>query len=127
MANYLGATGISVGDLKRAVDFYTRVLGMKQTATFSLANMEEAVMGFDRGSAIVLMQYTDGVARDHAAFAGKLVFYFDDVKAVIEGIREEGLEIVREPAKSDFGPALIAFAKDPDGYVLELLQALAKK
>ena len=123
MANYLGATGISVGDLKRAVDFYTRVLGMKQTATFSLANMEEAVMGFDRGSSIVLMQYTDGVARDHAAFAGKLVFYVDDVTAVTERIREEGLEIVREPAKSDFGAALIAFGKDPDEYLIELLQA----
>ena len=123
MADYLGATGISVADLPRAVDFYTRVLGMTVKQTFKLPTMYEAVMGFTRGSAIVLMQYTDGVARDHAAFAGKLVFYFDDVKAVVERIRAEGLEIVREPAKSDFGAALIAFAKDRDGYLLELLQA----
>ena len=123
MADYLGATGISVADLERAVDFYTRVLGMTVKQTFKLADMDEAVIGFTRGSAIVLMQYTDGVARNHAAFAGKLVFYFDDVKAVTERIRAEGLEIVREPAKSDFGAALIAFAKDRDGYLLELLQA----
>lgn len=123
MANTFTATGVSVADLDRAVDFYTRVLGMTAKQTFKLANMNEVVVGFERGAAIVLMQYTDGVKRDHAAFAGKLVFYVDDVPAMIERIRAEGLEIVREAAKSDFGTGLLAFAKDKDGYLLELIQA----
>jgi len=69
------------------------------------------------------MEYTDGVVRDHGAFAGKLVFYVDDVSAVCARIRDAGLEITREPSASQgLGPTLVAFAKDPDGYTLELLQ-----
>lgn len=124
MADRFAAAGVSVSDLKRSVEFYTRVLGMRETQTFKLPNMDESVVGFEKGGSVVLMQYTDGVARDHAAFAGKLVFYVDDVGAIVARIRDAGGVITREPSTSPgLGPTLIAFAKDPDGYTLELLQA----
>lgn len=124
MANLIGAFGIAVSDLKKSEAFYTTALGMKAMQRFTLENMEELVVGFEgRGAAIVLMQYTDGVKRDLSAFAGKLVFYFDDVQAAAARIRAAGCAITREPeAVKGFGGALIGFGLDPDGYTLELIE-----
>ena len=56
----------------------------------------------------------------------KLVFYVADPVAVAKRIRAEGLEIVREPTPlPSFNNAIVGLAKDPDGYVIELLQAPA--
>ena len=52
----------------------------------------------------------------------KLVFSVPDPLALMNRIRAEGLEVTREPAPfPGFGDMLIGFAKDSDGYVVELL------
>ncbi len=125
----LGAIGIGVSDLSRSADFYMRVLGMKQLRTFKLPYMDEIVLGLEgsRGSAIVLMQWTDGSERHYGNNAIKLVFYVPDPKALVQRIRDEGLEIVREPVPVPaLGNAVVGFAKDPDGYLIEILQATPK-
>lgn len=122
--DYLGATGIGVSDLARSVDFYTRVLGMKQLQTFKLDYMDEVVVAHEGRTAVVLMHYTDGSARNYKDNPVKLVFYVTDPKAVAERIRADGLEITREPTPIEtLGGAIVCLAKDPDGYVIELLQA----
>jgi lactoylglutathione lyase len=122
----LGAIGIGVRDLARSADFYMRVLGMKQLQTFKLPYMDEIVLGLEgsRGSAIVLMHWTDGSERLYGSNGIKLVFYVPDPKAVAQRFRDEGLEVVREPAPvPGLGNAVVGFAKDPDGHLIELLQA----
>jgi len=119
----LGAVGIGVSDLKRSTDFYSRVIGMTQTQTFSLDYMEEVVLAFEGRTAVVLMHYTDGSARNYKDNPVKLVFYVTDPKAVSDRIKAEGLEIIREPAPmANMGGALLGLAKDPDGYIVELIQ-----
>ncbi|MES2035529.1 MAG: VOC family protein [Pseudomonadota bacterium] len=56
-----------------------------------------------------------------------MVLYVLDPRAAAEAIRAEGLEIVREPTPfgGPDGP-LVGFGKDPDGYLIELLQKPAK-
>ena len=121
--NSLGAVGIGVSDLARSVDFYSRVLGMTQTQTFKLDYMDEVVLAYEGRSAVVLMHYTDGSARNYRDNPVKLVLYVTDPRAVAEAIRAEGLEITREPAPIEtLGGAIVGLAKDPDGYVIELLQ-----
>lgn len=121
MSNIVAAVGVSVDDLEKSAAFYTDVLGFKRLQTIKLDHMDEIIVGPERGTPVVLMQYKDGVKRDHAAFAGKLVFYVDDLGAVVAAIRDRGLEITREPAEyPNFGT--LAFAKDPNGYDLELIQ-----
>jgi lactoylglutathione lyase len=45
-----------------------------------------------------------------------------DPVALAAKIREAGFEVTREPQPaSEVGGAIVGFAKDPDGYVLELL------
>jgi lactoylglutathione lyase len=122
----LGAIGIGVRDLQRSADFYMRVLGMKQLQTFKLPYMDEIVLGLEgsRGSAIVLMHWTDGSERHYGSNGIKLVFYVPDPTAVAQRFRDEGLEVVREPAPvPGLGNAVVGFAKDPDGHLIELLQA----
>jgi len=124
--NSMAAVGIGVSDLKRSVDFYTRVLGMKEMQTFKLPHMDEVVVGYEGRTAVVLMHYTDGSAQHYRNNPVKLVFYVTDAKALAAAIRADGGEITREPAVLEgFGNTIIGLAKDPDGYVIELMQQQA--
>lgn len=121
--NTIGAVGIGVSDLDRSVDFYTRVLGMKELQQFKLPHMDEVIVGFDSRMAIALMHWTDGSQQHYRANPVKLVFYVSDAVAIAAAIRAEGLPVTRDPAPlKGFGETLIGLAEDPDGYVIELLQ-----
>ena len=124
--DFLTAVGIGVSDLARSEDFYSRVLGMKRTGSFKLDYMDEIMLAHEGRSAVVLMHYTDGSARNYRDNPVKLVFYVADPIALTERIRAEGLDITREPAPIEgLGGAVVALGKDPDGYVIELIQAPA--
>jgi len=85
--------------------------------------MEEVVLAFEGRTAVVLMHYTDGSARNYKDNPVKLVFYVTDPKVVSDRIKAEGLEIIREPAPmASMDGAAIGLAKDPDGYIVELIQ-----
>jgi lactoylglutathione lyase len=121
--NAMAAVGIGVANLERSVDFYTRVLGMKKQQTFKLPHMDEVVVGYEGRTAVVLMHYTDGSVQHYKDNPVKLVFTVTDAKALANAIRADGGEITREPEPlPDFGNTIIGLAKDPDGYVIELMQ-----
>ena len=122
-ASSVSAFGIAVSDLEASAVFYRDTLGMTPVATFSLDYMEEIVLVFPNGgSAIVLMEYTDGKERVVTDIPNKIVFRVEDPAAFANKIREAGYEIVREPVPSEaVGGAIVGFAKDPDGYLIEIL------
>lgn len=124
--SYFGAVGIGVSNLKKSLDFYTRIMGMKESFKLNLPHMNEAILIFEgsRGSGVVLMHYTDGSNPNYKNNPVKLVFYVADPKELAGRIRQEGLEIIREPEPvPELGDVVVGFAKDPDGYLLEILQA----
>ncbi len=126
--DYIGATGIGVSDLKRSAGFYVRALGMQEMRTVKIDHMDEIILGHEGRNAVVLMHYTDGSRRNYRDNPVKLVFYVSDPKAVAARIRAEGCEVAREPEPlASFGNNVVGLAKDPDGYVIELLQAPAPK
>ena len=122
-ASSVSAFGIAVSDLETSAAFYRDTLGMTPIATFSLDYMEEIVLAFPNGgSAIVLMEYTDGKDRIVTDIPNKIVFRVNDPTAFAAKIREAGYEIVRDPIPSEaVGGAIVGFAKDPDGYLIEIL------
>jgi lactoylglutathione lyase len=124
-SNYLGAVGIGVSDLRRSVDFYGRVCGMRQLMRLTLPDMEEVVVGYGNGqSALALMHWTDGSDRTYTDLPVKVVIYAAEPKVLADAIRAEGLDITREPeAVPELGNVVVGFAKDPDGYVIEILEA----
>jgi lactoylglutathione lyase len=122
--DYIGATGIGVSDLERSARFYEQALGMVRAQTISIAYMDEIILVHPGRNAVVLMHWTDGSARSYTNVPVKLVFYVQDPAAVAARIREAGGTITREPAPLEsFGNAIVGLGTDPDGYVVELLQA----
>jgi lactoylglutathione lyase len=123
-STYIGAMGVGVSNLELSTDFYCRVMGMKKLQTMHLEHMNEEVLGFDgRGASLVLMHWIDGSERQYLNNPIKIVIYVPDAAAIIEAVRAEGLEIVKEPTTyPSMNNAIIAFAKDPDGYLVELIQ-----
>ena len=122
--DFLTATGIGVTNLKRSAEFYEHALGMKPVQTIKLDHMEEIIMSHEGRNAIVLMHYTDGSNPNYRDLPVKLVFYVTDPAAIAKRVREAGGEITREPAATpSFNNAVIGMCKDPDGYVVELIEA----
>ena len=122
--DYLGATGIGVSDLARSAEFYRTALGLKEIQTFKLPYMDEIVLAHEGRTAVVLMHWTDGSNPNYRDLPVKLVFYVTDPKAVAARVRAFGCEVTREPAPIPaLGDAVVGLCKDPDGYVVELLQA----
>jgi lactoylglutathione lyase len=117
--------GIGVSDLERSNAFYTELLGMKRVMDFSLSHMDEIVLLYpDGGSSLVLMHWTDGSTRDYSNNPVKIVVRLEDPKAAADRIREAGYHIIREPEPAlEVGGFIVGFAKDPDGYLVELLDA----
>ncbi len=129
MAEYLGAIGIGVSDLDRSVKFYTDILGMDALQTINLKHMNEVVMGYkgSKSASVVLMNYIDGSNPNYSNNPVKLVFYRHDVKATLAAIDNAGYDIVSEAKLYEsMGNVLIGFGKDPDGYLIEVIQKPSK-
>jgi lactoylglutathione lyase len=121
--DFLTAVGIGVADLARSTAFYRDVLGMKEVRTFKLDYMDEVMLAHEGRNAVVLMHYTDGSARNYRDNPVKLVFYVTDPAAIVAKVKAAGLDVTREPAAIEsLGGSTVALAKDPDGYVIELIQ-----
>jgi len=127
---YLGAVGLGVSDLEQSKAFYTRFLGMQpQGDLLSIPGVwDEWIMQHQsgRGSAVVLLHYTDGSERNYTNVPVKTVHFVPDVQATVEALRAEGFPILSEPMQFtvEGSDAMIALARDPDGYILELVTPL---
>lgn len=119
----LSAVGIGVSDLEKSRAFYMDVMGMEKIRTYELDYMNEIVLGYPEAeSYIVLMHWTDGSKRTYKDLPIKIVTRVKDPIALAAKIKAAGFEVTREPQPSEqVGGATVGFAKDPDGYVLELL------
>lgn len=119
----LSAVGIGVTDLEKSTDFYVNVMGMEKVRTYELSYMNEVLLRYPDGETyIVLMHWIDGSNPNYKNLPIKIVTRVKDPVALAAKIKAAGFEVTREPQASDqVGGAIVGFAKDPDGYVLELL------
>lgn len=53
---------------------------------------------------------------------GHLALGVSDIYAICAGLEKIGIEIPRKPGPMKHGSTLIAFIKDPDGYMIELIE-----
>jgi len=121
--DFLTAVGIGVSDLARSSAYYRDVLGMQHVRDFHLDHMDEVMLSHEGRNAVVLMHYTDGSARNYRDNPVKLVFYVTDPGAIAAKVAAAGCEVTHPPAANpNLGGAQICMAKDPDGYVIELIQ-----
>ena len=126
MANgmHLSGFGINVDDLDRSVEFYTNALGLEEKTKIDLGELHEVlVAGSDDRTSILLVKHAD---RTDVPVPGtgfeKVVLMTDDVEAVYERATTQGGESVKAPRHLEQLGITVALVRDPDGYLLELIQ-----
>jgi lactoylglutathione lyase len=120
-------TMLRVTDLQRAIDFYTRVLGMSLLRTTERPEQKYSLAFVGYGSnpdhAEIELTYNHGVHQYEIGTAfGHWALGVGDVYATCDRIRAQGGKITREPGPVAGGTRVIAFVVDPDGYKIELVQ-----
>ncbi len=120
-------TMLRVGDLQRAIHFYTEVMGMKLIRTterpeqgYSLAFVG---YGSEADGAVLELTYNHGVNNYEMGNAyGHIAIAVEDAYAQCERIAAAGGHVTRAAGPVKGGNTVIAFVQDPDGYKIELIQ-----
>ena len=120
-------TMLRVGNLQRAIDFYTQVLGMQLLRTTDRPEQKYSLAFVGYGSnpdqAEIELTYNYGVEQYEMGTAyGHIALGVPDVYGACDKIRAAGGQITREPGPVKGGNTVIAFVVDPDGYKIELIE-----
>jgi lactoylglutathione lyase len=120
-------TMLRVGDLDRAIAFYTGVLGMSLLRTTDRPEQRYTVAfvgyGDEASGAVLELTYNYGVDRyDLGTAYGHVAIEVDDAKAACDQVRARGGSVTREAGPVKGGTTVIAFVQDPDGYKIELVE-----
>lgn len=117
----LASAGIPVSNLATAQSFYQNVFGLQALAAESDQNVRLGASN-RKGSDLVLCQKVESTTSGYAQNPGKIVFYSSALSSVVPKIVQNGGVILLPPTPQPaFGGALIGFARDLDGNLLELV------
>jgi lactoylglutathione lyase len=89
---------INVTDLERSVHFYSEVLGLAVTHRIETPDFREVVLFW------------------------KLYLQSDDCKQLYDRCIAAGAESITPPTRLEHWPVTAAFVRDPDGYMVEILE-----
>ena len=114
---------INVSDLQKSVDFYEKAIGLTITHRVEEKDFREVILAGDSGARIQLawQRNQDGPI-EHGNGFWKLYLDTDDCEGLYKRCIDAGAESVTEPVKLDEWPVTAAFVKDPDGYLVEILE-----
>src|ERR1700732_4190515 len=121
-------TMLRVFDMKKSLDFYTRLLSMKLLRQREVPDGRYtlAFVGYgDEASSTVIELTHNWDQKEPYALGtafGHLAIGVGDVYATCANLAKEGVKITRPAGPVKFGTTVIAFIEDPDGYKIELIQ-----
>lgn len=120
-------TMLRVGDLKRSIDFYTKVLGMNLLRTTDRPEQKYTLAfvgyGTNPDHAELELTYNYGVEKYEMGSAyGHIAIGVDDAYKTCEQVKAAGGNVTREAGPVQGGSTVIAFVQDPDGYKIELIE-----
>lgn len=124
-------TMLRVSDLEKSLSFYTNVLGMKllRRKDYPEGKFTLAFVGYGDESEQTALELThnwDTNSYDPGTGYGHIAIEVDDVYTACDNIKALGGEVVREAGPMKHGSSILAFVKDPDGYMIELLSPSRK-
>ena len=147
--NILDHVSITVSDMNRSLAFYCDMLGLKEVERHHLEGDTISNMAGKPGVIMEVVRLiapeTPGVMLDlqqYVAPEGKvsdaqlgdvahshLCFGVPDVWAAYQDLKAKGVEFISEPVSFDldWGIVYVVFFKDPDGFILELMQVPIEK
>ncbi len=120
-------TMLRVGDLDKSIQFYTDVMGMqllrKNENTEYKYTLAFLGYGDESQGAVIELTYNWGTTEyDMGNAFGHIAIGVDDIYTTCDVIKAAGGNVTREPGPVKGGTTHIAFVKDPDGYMIELIQ-----
>ena len=114
---------INVSDLDKSVHFYETVLGLTITHRVEEKEFREVILAGESGNRIQLAyQKSHTGPIEHGNGFWKLYLQTDDCKGLYQRCIDAGAESVTEPVALEHWPVIAAFVKDPDGYLVEILE-----
>lgn len=121
-------TMLRVTDLQKSISFYTEILGMKmlRRKDFSEGKFTLAFLGYGDEADNTVLELTHNWNTDSYEMGnayGHIAIEVEDVYAACEQIKAKGGQVVREAGPMNHGSTILAFVRDPDGYMIELLSA----
>lgn len=120
-------TMLRVGDLQKSLEFYQQIFGMQllrqkdyPDGRFTLAFL--AYGPEPEHTAIELTHNWDIDQYELGNAFGHIAIEVDDAYQACAEIKAKGGNVVREAGPMKHGSTVIAFVRDPDGYMIELIQ-----
>lgn len=121
-------TMMRVLDQDKAIDFYTRLLGMKvlRQSEHAAGKFTNTFIGYGDESDNTVLELTynwdQEEAYEQGAAWGHIALAVPDIYATCEALEKEGVPIPRPPGPMMHGTTVIAFIEDPDGHKIELIE-----
>ena len=123
---------LRVTNIERSIQFYTEVLGMQllRKQDYPEGRFTLAFVGYGPESEHAVIELTYNWDTDHYDLGnafGHIAIAVEDAYKACELIKEKGGIVTREAGPMKYGllmggSTVIAFVKDPDGYMIELIQ-----
>ncbi len=106
-------------DLDALVKFYTQVVGLKLNKRTTSPHVEIAYLGTsDAESQLELLQFTD----ERELGLKHFCYEVEDLESTCAEMADQGVEFFIGPKTHDDGSGRMAFFKDPEGNVIELVE-----
>jgi len=120
-------TMIRVGDLNRSLEFYTKVLGMKELRRrdYPEGRFTNCFVGYADESQAAVLELThnwDTKSYELGTGYGHVAIEVEDAYKACEEVTRRGGKVSRPAGPMKHGTTVIAFVEDPDGYKIEFVQ-----
>jgi glyoxylase I family protein len=126
--NKIDHISINVFNIERTLDFYTRILGLKQLQTVNCGDFDITYVSLPNGSRLELFDYhannQTNPREENEVGLRHLAFEVEDVAAHEKHLRAEGVEITLPTCDlPNLGVKVLLFL-DPNGVTLEFCEKL---
>lgn len=121
-------TMLRVIDLQESINFYTKILDMKllRQMEFPEGKFTLAFLGYGDQSSNTVLELThnwETNSYDMGNAYGHIAIEVNDAYKACDDISAKGGEVVRPAGPMMNSGSVIAFVKDPDGYMIELIES----
>jgi len=118
---------LRVGNLDESIDFYTNIFGMQllRKKDFPEGKFTLAFLGYGPEEDNTVLEMThnwDTDSYDLGNAYGHIAIGVEDAYKACDEIAAKGGDVVRPAGPMKGSTTVIAFVKDPDGYMVELIE-----
>lgn len=119
---------IRVLDLEKSLEFYCTHLGLKmlRKSDYPEGRFSLAFLGYGNENDTTVIELTHNWDRTEPYALGEafghLAIGVTDIYKICETLEKNGVEVPRKPGPMKGGSTVIAFVRDPDGYMIEFIE-----